>query len=64
MPVEIKSAKTVTSDFFKELNHWQSITEKTDIPTYLIYGGSEDQNRSETKVLGWQSCGDLIKKIT
>lgn len=63
VPVEIKSAKTVTSDFFKELNHWQDVTERIDIPKFLIYGGSEDQNKSQTKVLSWQSCGDLIKKI-
>ncbi len=63
VPVEIKAGKTVASDFFKELIHWDKTTGLTDIPKYLVYGGNADQRRTQAKVLGWPSAGDLIKKL-
>lgn len=62
IPVEIKSAKTIASDFFKELNRWQDVIETEGVPQYLIYGGVENQTRSQAKVLSWENCGDLITK--
>lgn len=61
--IEIKSAKTVTSDFFKELNYWQTITEQENIPQYLIYGGTENQKRTNINVLSWKAAGNLIETL-
>lgn len=63
IPVEIKSGKTVVEDFFKGLNYWEQITDKSHKQRYLIYGGSEDQKWSAAQVLSWKSAGTLIKKI-
>ena len=61
--VEIKSGKTIATDFFKELEHWKSITDHPEAPRYLIYGGSEDQPWPYAKVISWQSSGTLINKL-
>lgn len=52
IPVEIKSGKTINSEFFKGLKYWEKLS---GIPQgYLIYGGESPQNRSSgTTVLPW-----------
>lgn len=49
--VEIKSGKTISSDFFNSL--YQFIKDKNGIKAYLIFGGTEIQKRSELTVLGF-----------
>lgn len=55
--VEIKSAKTIHSDFFKTLKSFTKI--KPDVLSYLVYGGSEFQKRSDATVMGYKDL-DLI----
>lgn len=50
LAVEIKSGKTIHSDFFKTLNYFRKI--KPDTQSYLVYGGNEVQSRANGKVLG------------
>ena len=53
--VEIKSGKTVTSDFFKGLNYWRDLTNLSD--TYIVYGGDNKQERTNATVLPWiEAC--------
>ena len=47
--VEIKSGKTIQSDFFNGLNHFKKIAGKASL--HLIYGGAEFQKRSDALVL-------------
>ena len=42
---EIKSGKTIQSDFFKALIDFQKLHADTD--SYLVYGGDEVQKRSQ-----------------
>lgn len=63
VPVEIKSGKTVATDFFKELIFWQNTTDIPTSPQYIIYGGIEDQKWPQAQVLSWKSAGKLMKKI-
>lgn len=63
IPVEIKSGKTVVSDFFKNMVYWQELTDNADKQRYLVYGGSEDQAWPAAQVLSWKSAGTLIKRI-
>lgn len=44
LPLEIKSGKTVTDDFFKGLNYWRKLTGSDK--GYLIYDGDSVQERS------------------
>lgn len=53
IPIEIKSAKTIASDFFGPLNYWRHLTSRPDSPAFLIYGGNESMKRRDTQVLPW-----------
>lgn len=52
VPVEIKSGKTVSRDYFTGLNYWKKISGSNQAG-YLVYGGSEYQERSGATVLPW-----------
>lgn len=45
LPIEIKSGKTVTSDYFKGLNFWNKLTGNKG--GTIVYGGDMQQTRSD-----------------
>lgn len=53
LPIEIKSGKTVSSEFFKNIEYWSSISgSKT---SFLLYGGEQEQSRSKgSHVMNWR----------
>ncbi len=55
IPVEIKSAKTISSDFFDGLDYWNRLADRAPEQSLLIYGGDSDQQRSHGTVLSWAS---------
>ena len=55
LPIEIKSGKTVTRDFFKGLRYWTKIASGASDESYLVYAGPMDQKRKEANVLSWKS---------
>jgi len=52
--IEIKSAKTIASNFFDNLLFWQKLTKNKTKGT-LIYGGEENQKRSMAEVISWKN---------
>jgi uncharacterized protein len=53
-PIEIKSGQTISSEYFKNLNFWKSLTGSE--PATIIYNGNEPQKRSNGKeVISWKS---------
>ena len=57
-PVEIKSAMTINSDFFKNLNYWLKISNQNK--GYLIYSGTEKQTRSNNiEVIPWRNLNNI-----
>ncbi len=54
--VEIKSGKTIQSDFFNGLTYFEKMAK--DVSLHLVYGGTEYQTRSIANVY---SIGDLYK---
>jgi predicted AAA+ superfamily ATPase len=57
-PIEIKSGKTVTSDYFKNFDFWSKITGTTG--GTVIYGGDQIQKRSNgITVLPWNEINTL-----
>jgi len=57
-PIEIKSGKTVTSDYFKNFDFWNKITGTTG--GTVIYGGDQLQKRSNgITVLPWNDINTL-----
>ena len=55
IPVEIKSAQTVASDFFDGLSYWQGVAGEPEAPAVLIYGGDQSFRRSGVIVCPWYS---------
>lgn len=53
LPIEIKSGKTVSSEFFKNINYWTELSgQKKSI---LLYTGEHKQSRSnQTEVMNWR----------
>ncbi|MCC5813469.1 MAG: ATP-binding protein [Leptospira sp.] len=54
--VEIKSSKTIASDFFQNIHYFKSLTNKVN-KSYCIYGGNEKRVQSETQILPWFQAG-------
>lgn len=56
--VEIKSGKTINSEFFKGLSYFKKIV--PDAHLHLVYGGDEYQQRSEWPVRGLPQLDSLL----
>lgn len=56
--LEIKSAQTITSDFFKGLEYLSNLNNSIR-NRYLVYGGKEQRNQRETEVLGWRNMNRI-----
>lgn len=53
VPVEIKAAQTVASDFFNHLSYWKGLAGDDEAPSALIYGGDQAFKRSGVAVYPW-----------
>jgi predicted AAA+ superfamily ATPase len=58
VPIEIKSGRTIASDWFKNIQSWKHDTAEKTRPV-LVYGGDEDQKRSDFLVTNWRRAGFL-----
>lgn len=52
---EIKSAKTLKNDFFNGLQWYEKIAKKYSIKKQLVYGGDDNQKRTEAEVISWRN---------
>lgn len=59
IPVEIKSAQTVNSDFFDALGKFCELSGIPSSSSYIIYGGDDEQKRSSGHVLSWRDISRL-----
>lgn len=55
IPMEIKSGKTISSDYFSELLRFSKLANLDPKNNILIYAGDEDQIRSQGRIYGWRS---------
>ena len=55
IPIEIKAGKTVVENYFENLRKWNRLSGGECADAYVIYGGRENQNRREAKVLSWMN---------
>jgi len=58
-PIEIKSGKTLNSDFFESLNFFKAIAGEKASRPQLIYGGDTRQERSGVDVWSWRDFATL-----
>ncbi len=59
VPVEIKSGSTLNSDFFRDLKIYQSLAKKNVLDSCLIYGGEQNQERTNGRVFSWKTIPDF-----
>ncbi|MBI5204631.1 MAG: ATP-binding protein [Nitrospirae bacterium] len=59
MPVEIKSGRTVASDFFSGLGKWVAMAGDLSSGPTLIYGGTDTYRHKGISVAGWRD----VKKL-
>jgi predicted AAA+ superfamily ATPase len=60
IPVEIKSGKTVKSNFFDGLAYWNRLSGQPPAKSFLIYGGDKKEKRSSGNVLGWKEAYEIF----
>jgi uncharacterized protein len=60
--IEIKSGKTINTEFFKGIQNFIKHSEAITKQKYLIYGGNEDLKYFDTQVLGWKSCQKFLER--
>lgn len=58
LPVEVKSGKTITQDFFTGINKWLNISGASSGEPYLVYGGDQRYTRSGTTIIPWDRLED------
>lgn len=63
-PVEIKVGMTLNRDYFTGLQRWTTLAGNLAGTPALIYGGSEAQQRTGVRVLGWQQAAELTAITT
>jgi predicted AAA+ superfamily ATPase len=58
-PMEIKSGQTITANYFKGLDYFLKISGSRASKPYLIYGGLDNQCRTNSEVLSWSRLDKL-----
>ena len=53
LPIEIKSAKTIHSQFLEHINNWLKLKDNPQDVGFLVYGGDEWQKRNGIQILPW-----------
>lgn len=61
--VEIKSGATLSRDFFRGLEYYQSLAQEHLRQSYLIYGGDQSQTRAAGIVLPWSRISTLTDSL-
>lgn len=63
--IEIKSAATVTADFFKRFEPFSERVRNTDLPARIensvVYGGEVSQQRSAARLIAWRDVGGILR---
>ena len=63
IPIEIKSGTTITGDWMKGIRFFQKLSGNANPEnSFLIYGGLENQIRSDCNVVSWKDAVAYIKK--
>lgn len=58
-PVEIKSGTTLNTDYFKNLNYWNKISDNSVENSFVVYGGDSTGNTKDCTLLSWKDINKL-----
>lgn len=62
MGVEIKSAQTINTSFFKGLKNFEKNIKNRTFLKNIIYSGSDEYERENTKITSYKNCKQVLKK--
>lgn len=60
IPVEIKAGRTISGDYFKNIEYWNRFSGQDPMRSFVVYGGDLDQMRSSAHVLPFNSLGPVL----
>ncbi len=63
MPVEIKSGRTPSIDYFKYIKYFNNLSGVSSSDAYVIYGGNASQKRSQGNLLSWKDMSSFLKEV-
>ncbi len=58
-PLEIKSGKTIASDWFQSLRRWLNLAEASGGNPYLVYGGARGRKQQGVHVIPWHHIAEI-----
>jgi len=62
--IEIKSAATASTEFFKHFRHFPARMQGTGLPSAIkncvVYGGDDSQQRSKTRLVSWRNVPEIL----
>ncbi len=59
--VEIKAGETINTDYFKGLIFWNTLSKTELEKSFIVYGGTSNQQRSLGTVLSWTSTARIFE---
>lgn len=59
IPIEIKSGRTITEDYFTNMNYWNRLSGNDPKKSFIVYGGTDEQRRSNGHVISWKGLGKV-----
>jgi len=63
IPIEIKSGKTYTKDFFKGLNYWNKLSGQDPDHSFVVYGGDMNEKLPQGNLVSWDNLKAIMSKI-
>jgi len=58
-PIELKSGRTISDDYFKNMNYWNKLSGNVPENSYIVYGGSDEQKRRDGNVISWNKIHSI-----
>ncbi len=59
IPIEVKSGKTVASDFYRSINRFAELAGAAAGQGFVVYGGEREEKRQNARALPWSEIGQL-----
>ncbi|MBV6433331.1 MAG: hypothetical protein IANPNBLG_03509 [Bryobacteraceae bacterium] len=53
-PIEIKSGKTMTPDYFDNLKYWNQLAGTPEEKGYVVYGGEQSMQTQAGALVSWR----------
>lgn len=58
--IEIKSGKTMSTNYFKNLNYWQSLADLPENHGYVVYGGDQSMQTNTGALISWRDLDRIV----